>query len=120
MYAENAKMVKVVSLEGMQLQEHRATRGSFVVGKQKTIEKECDSIARRNKIVVVGLGNWCNSGCGISRRCSGPVKEIRQTAIERQALERHVQKRGRVQVVVYMQYTSCTRRVHAIQIAVHH
>ena len=26
------------------------------------------------------------------------------TAIKRQALERHVQKRGRVQVVVYMQY----------------
>ena len=67
-----------------QLLEHRATRGYRsmrffrYVGKQKTVEKVCDMIAPRDKIVVVGFGNWSNSGCGISRRCSGPVKEIRQ------------------------------------------
>ena len=100
--AENAEMVasipssKVTSIEGMsahvrgylsvlrQLLEHRATRGYRSMrffryaGKQKTIEKVCDMIAPRDKIVVVGFGNWSNSGCGISRRCSGPVKEIRQ------------------------------------------
>ena len=71
------------------LLEHRATRGYRsmrffrYVGKQKTIEKVCDMIAPRDKYVVVGFGNWANNGCGISRRCSGPIREIRRRLASR-------------------------------------
>ena len=105
--AETAELVasiptsKVASLDGMiahvrgylkvlkELLSHRATKGYRsmrffrYVGKQKTIEKVCDMIAPRDKFVVVGFGNWNNSGCGISRRCSGPITEIRKRVAAR-------------------------------------
>jgi hypothetical protein len=65
------------------LLKHRATRPyrkmrfTRYIGKQKTIEQVCDMIAPRDRAVVVGFGNWANSGEGISRTCSGPIREIR-------------------------------------------
>ena len=66
------------------LLQHRANKGYRsmrffrYVGKQKTIEKVCDVIAPRAQTTVVGFGNWSNQGYGISRSCSGPIKEIRR------------------------------------------
>jgi hypothetical protein len=69
------------------------------VGKQKTIEKVCDLIAPKAKKTVVGFGNWSNQGYGISRSCSGPVKEIRKCLSRRQnVLFKNVDERN----------TSCT------------
>ena len=53
------------------------------VGKQKAIEAVCDMVAPRDKLTVVGFGNWSNNGTGISRRCSGPIREIRQVLSRR-------------------------------------
>ena len=53
------------------------------VGKQKAIEEVCDMIAPRDTPTIVGFGNWSNQGNGISRPCSGPVKEIRKKLSQR-------------------------------------
>ena len=66
------------------LLQHRASKGYKsmrffrYVGKQKAIDAVCDVIAPRDRITVVGFGNWSNQGDGISRKCSGPMKEIRK------------------------------------------
>ncbi len=57
---------------------YRSMRFLRYVGKQKTIEKVCDTIAPRDRVTVVGFGNWSNQGHGIRRSCSGPIKEIRK------------------------------------------
>lgn len=67
-----------------ELLAHRFSRGYRSMrffryrGKQKAIEMVCDVVAPRDKLVVVGFGDWSNNGSGISRPCSGPMKEIRQ------------------------------------------
>ena len=57
---------------------YRSMRFLRYQGKQRAIEKVCDLIAPPERTVVVGFGNWSNSGSGISRSCSGPIREIRQ------------------------------------------
>lgn len=65
------------------LLQHRAAKGyrsmrfSRFMGKQKAIETVCDEIAPTDRMAVVGFGDWSNNGSGISRRCSGPIKEIK-------------------------------------------
>jgi hypothetical protein len=59
------------------LKGYRSMRFFRYQGKQKAIEHVCDVVAPKDKLVVVGFGNWNNNGAGISRKCSGPVKEIR-------------------------------------------
>ena len=105
--SEKADLVRSIppprtsSMEGMQahirgylaalpeLLLHRASKGYRsmrffrYVGKQKAIEKVCDVIAPRDKNTIVGFGNWSNQGNGISRRCSGPLKEIRNRLSKR-------------------------------------
>ena len=47
--------------------------------KKKTISKICDMIAPRDRCVVVGFGNWKGpNGTPISRKCVGPLQEIRR------------------------------------------
>jgi len=121
--AETADLVRSIpppttsSVEGMQhhvrgylaalptLLQHRASKGyrsmRFLrfVGKQKAIEKVCDVIAPKGMTTVVGFGNWSNQGSGISRPCSGPLKEIRKRLSRRQnVLFKNVDERN----------TSCT------------
>ena len=86
---------KVASLQSMeahirgylsvlpQLLQHRAKKGfrsmRFLryVGRQKAIEMVCDVVAPKDRFVVVGFGNWNNQGHGITRQCSGPIRDIR-------------------------------------------
>ena len=63
---------------------YRSMRFMRYVGKQKAIQMVCDVLAPKDKMVVVGFGNWNNTGHGITRRCSGPIKEIRM-ALKRRA-----------------------------------
>jgi hypothetical protein len=66
------------------LLKHRAERGyrSFrflrFVYKKKTINEICDMIAPRDKVTIVGFGDWGGgNGTPISRRCAGPLQEIK-------------------------------------------
>ena len=56
---------------------YRSMRFFRYNGKQKAIQKVCDLIAPKDRTVVVGFGDWTNNGSGISRPCSGPIREIR-------------------------------------------
>jgi hypothetical protein len=56
---------------------YRSMRFFRYNGKQKAIQKVCDLIAPSDRTVVVGFGDWTNNGSGISRPCSGPIREIR-------------------------------------------
>jgi hypothetical protein len=64
--------------------EHRARKGyrnmRFLryIHKKKAITEICDMIAPPKKTVIVGFGDW-NGGRGtpISRRCAGPIQEIK-------------------------------------------
>jgi hypothetical protein len=63
---------------------YRNIRFMRYVNKQKAINEICDMIAPEGNPVIVGFGNW--SGVGrtpISRRCSGPVKEIKKELSQR-------------------------------------
>jgi hypothetical protein len=67
------------------LLQHRASKGyrnmRFMrfTFKKKTISKICDMIAPRDRCVVVGFGNWKGpNGTPISRKCVGPLQEIRR------------------------------------------
>jgi hypothetical protein len=78
---------------------YRSMRFLRYQGKKRTIEKLCDLIAPRERTVVVGFGNWSNNGSGISRSCSGPIREIRQCLSRRpNVLYKNIDER----------YTSCT------------
>ena len=65
---------------------HRASKGyrnmRFMryVFKKKTVERICDMIAPKDKPgVVVGFGNWRGpNGTPISRRCMGPLQDIKR------------------------------------------
>eukprot|EP00798_Chlamydomonas_sp_ICE-L_P003340 gene3340-biopygen21104 len=63
---------------------YRSMRFLRFMGKQKTIEEVCNTIAPRNEVTVVGFGNWSNQGYGIRLSCSGPIKEIRQRLSRRE------------------------------------
>ena len=46
--------------------------------KKKAIDDICNMIAPRDKITIVGFGNWSGpNGTPIKRRCSGPLQEIK-------------------------------------------
>ena len=62
---------------------YRSMRFFRFSGKQKTIDRVCDMIAPKDRIVIVGFGDWSNNGAGISRPCSGPIREIRQCLARR-------------------------------------
>jgi hypothetical protein len=87
------------------LLQHRASHGYRsmrfyrFVGKQKAIDAVCNVIAPKDKLTVVGFGNWANQGSGISRKCSGPISEIRKRLSRRtNVLFKNVDERN----------TSCT------------
>lgn len=65
--------------------KHRATMGyrnmRFMryVFKKKTVGKICDMIAPKDRFVIVGFGDWRGpNGTPISRKCTGPLQEIRR------------------------------------------
>jgi hypothetical protein len=67
-----------------QLLKHRASKGyrnmRFLrfVHKKQAIDEICDMIAPRDKICVVGIGNWAGAnGTPIKRRCVGPLQDIK-------------------------------------------
>ena len=67
------------------LLQHRASMGyrnmRFLryVFKKKTVSMIGDMIAPRDRIVVVGFGDWRGpNGSPISRKCTGPLQEIRR------------------------------------------
>lgn len=62
---------------------YRSMRFFRYVRKQKAIDAVCDIVAPKDKLVVVGFGDWSNNGEGISRRCSGPIREIRKRLSDR-------------------------------------
>ena len=73
------------------LLKHRAARGyrnmRFLryVKKNEALEDVCRTIAPRDKITVVGFGDWSGgAGSPISRRCAGPLQalKLRLTAME--------------------------------------
>lgn len=67
-----------------QLLHHRATKGyrnmRFLrfIGKKQTINEICEMLAPKDKITIIGFGNWKGpDGTPIVRRCSGPLQEIK-------------------------------------------
>jgi hypothetical protein len=65
--------------------QHRAALGyrkmRFLryVFKKKVVSKICDMVAPRDRVVIVGFGDWRGpNGSPISRKCSGPLQEIRR------------------------------------------
>ena len=67
------------------LLKHRTERGyrSFrflrFIYKKKAINDICNMIAPREKITIVGFGDWGGgNGTPISRRCAGPLQEIKK------------------------------------------
>lgn len=72
------------------LVEHRMQRGyrnmRFLryVYKKRAIEDICDVVAPKDKVVVVGFGDWKGLGKSpIKRRCAGPLQEIKQRLVTR-------------------------------------
>jgi hypothetical protein len=66
------------------LLKHRAEKGyrsmRFLrfVYKKKAINEICEIVAPKNKVTVVGFGDWSGGkGTPISRRCAGPLQEIK-------------------------------------------
>jgi hypothetical protein len=66
------------------LLKHRAEKGfrnmRFMryVGKKQAIDEICELIVPKGKTSVVGFGNWKGLGSSpISRRCAGPLQEIK-------------------------------------------
>lgn len=67
------------------LLKHRALRGyrsmRFLrfVGKQKAIDEICEMVAPKDRVNVVGFGDWSGLGGGspVRRRCAGPLQEIK-------------------------------------------
>ena len=49
------------------------------VFKQKAVQKICDMIAPKDNCTIVGFGDWRGpNGTPISRRCTGPLQEIKR------------------------------------------
>jgi hypothetical protein len=58
---------------------YRNMRFMRYVFKKKTVSKICNMLAPRDRIVVVGFGDWRGpNGSPISRKCTGPLQEIRR------------------------------------------
>ena len=63
---------------------YRNMRFTRFVFKKKTVHKICDMIAPRKQSVVVGFGDWKGpNGTPISRKCVGPLQEIRRELRDR-------------------------------------
>ena len=78
------------------LLQHRASTGyrnmRFMryVFKKKTVTKICDMIAPRDKFVIVGFGDWRGpNGTPISRKCVGPLQDIRRELKSRNNVAMH-------------------------------
>ena len=72
------------------LQEHRRAgryreeRFKRFVGKQKAIKDIVDRLAPPDRFLVLGVGDWAGpTGSPISRRCTGPLKEVRKELCRR-------------------------------------
>jgi transposase len=78
------------------LLQHRASTGyrnmRFMryVFKKKTITQICDMIAPCDKFVIVGFGDWRGpNGTPISRKCVGPLQDIRRALKSRNNVAMH-------------------------------
>lgn len=57
---------------------YRAMRFLRYIHKKQALNEICDFIAPKNKITVLGFGNWTGpKGSPIKRRCAGPLQEIK-------------------------------------------
>ena len=68
--------------------KYRHLRFLRFVNKQKVVEQICDMIAPKDQFTLVFFGDWRMKGsCPIARRCSGPVRAVREALGRRQNVE---------------------------------